>query len=183
MSYLAIGRESKRVLYGAKRGTPHLVRVHPIIVRESDDWNMEDEMKVFLSHSSRDKALVREIRSQLPDRVKTWLDEDELLVGQDLKISIKSAIQEDADFVVIFLGKEAVGSEWVKRELEWSLEREKNIGRVFVLPVLLDDVWDMVEPAEFRNRLYIKCLDQSEDAVRGVARKLSDNIFSWLSRH
>jgi len=140
-------------------------------------------MKVFLSHSSRDKALVREIRSHLPDHVKTWLDEEELLVGQDLKISIKSAIQEDADFVVIFLGKEAVASEWVTRELEWALEREKNIGRVFVLPVLLDDVWGMVEPAEFRNRLYIKCFDQSEDAVREVARKLSDHIFSWLSRH
>jgi len=140
-------------------------------------------MKVFLSHSSRDKALVREIRSHLPDHVKTWLDEEDLLVGQDLKISIHSAIQEDADFVVIFLGKEAVASEWVKRELEWALEREKNIGRVFVLPVLLDDVWDMVEPNEFRNRLYIKCFDQSEDAVRGVAQKLSDHIFSWLSRH
>ena len=51
-------------------------------------------MKVFLSHSSRDKALVREIRSHLPEHVTTWLDEEELLVGQDLKISIKSAIED-----------------------------------------------------------------------------------------
>jgi hypothetical protein len=55
------------------------------------------------------------------------------------------------DFVVIFLGKEAVASEWVKRELLWALESEKNIGRVLVLPVPPDDVWDMVKPAGFWN--------------------------------
>jgi hypothetical protein len=139
-------------------------------------------MKVFLSHSNRDKALVREIRRQLPGHIRTWLDEDDLLVGQDLNISIKSAIQQDADFVVVFLGKEAVASEWVKLELEWALEHEKKIGRVFVLPVLLDDVWNKVEPTEFQNRLYIKCIDQREDAVREAARELIDSIFSWLSR-
>ena len=140
-------------------------------------------MKIFLSHSSRDKALVREIRSHLPEHVKTWLDEDELLVGDELKISIQRAIKEDADFVVIFLGKEAIQSEWVRRELEWALERERTIGRVFVLPVLLDDVWDKVHPKEFRNRLYLKCLDQSADSVRTLALKLSDHIFGWLSKH
>jgi hypothetical protein len=140
-------------------------------------------VQIFLSHSSRDKALVREIRRHLPDHVKTWLDEEELLVGQDLEVSIKSAISEETDFVVIFLGKEAIHSEWVRRELNWSLEREKKIGRVFVLPVLLDDVWDEVEPEGFRDRLYLKCLDQSADGVRNLARQLSDNIFAWLSRN
>ncbi len=139
-------------------------------------------MKVFLSHSSRDKALVREIRSYLPSHVKTWLDENELLIGQPL-VSIKNAIQEDADYVVIFLGKEAVASEWVKRELKWAFEREESIKRTFILPVLLDDVWHTVEPVAFRDRLYIKCFDQSKDVVQRVAQKLCDNIFSWLSRH
>lgn len=140
-------------------------------------------MKIFLSHNSRDKALVREIRSHFPNHVKIWLDEDELLVGQELKVSIKSAIEEDADFVVIFLGKEAVQSEWVKKELSWALEREKKINRVFVLPVLLDDVWELVEPVKFRDRLYLKCFDQSAEGIKNLSKKLSDQIFAWLSRH
>jgi len=41
-----------------------------------------------------------------------------------------------ADFVIIFLGREAMTSEWVRRECEWALERKKQIGRVFFLPVL-----------------------------------------------
>lgn len=140
-------------------------------------------MKVFLSHSNRDKALVREIRSHLPKHVNTWLDENELLIGADLKVSIRNAIQEEADFIVIFLSREAIQSEWVKQELHWALEREKNIGRTFVLPILLEDVWNHVEPKEFQDRLYLKCFDQSEIAVKAIADKLSEHIFAWLSQH
>lgn len=83
-------------------------------------------MKTFLSHSSRDKALVREIRSHLPKHIDPWLDEERLLIGSDLRLSIQQAIQEDADFVVIFLGREAIRSEWVQTELRWALERERG---------------------------------------------------------
>ena len=38
-------------------------------------------MKVFLSHSSRDQALVREVKGLLPDFLNTWLDEDSLCWG------------------------------------------------------------------------------------------------------
>jgi len=140
-------------------------------------------MKVFLSHSRRDRALVREIRRCLPEHLRRWLDESELLIGQDLRVSIRGTIQDDADFVVIFLGKETVASEWIQGELGWALEREGKMDRRFVLPVLLDDVWDIVEPVQFRDRLYLQCFDQSEDAVRAVGQRLSDQIFSWLSTH
>jgi len=119
-------------------------------------------MKVFLSHSRRDRALVREIRRCLPEHLRRWLDESELLIGQDLRVSIRGTIQDDADFVVIFLGKETVASEWIQGELGWALEREGKMDRRFVLPVLLDDVWDIVEPVQFRDRLYLQCFDQSE---------------------
>lgn len=140
-------------------------------------------MKVFLSHSSRDKALVREVRSYLPRHIQTWLDEDDLLVGQDLQISIKEAITDNAEYVVIFLGREAIRSTWVKQELEWALEREHQLGRIFVLPVLLDDCWSEVDPPAFQKRKYLKCLDQSERGVRSLAEALSSAIFAYLSRN
>jgi len=31
-----------------------------------------------------------------------------------------------ADFVIICLGREAIMSEWVRRDCEWALEREKK---------------------------------------------------------
>jgi len=43
-------------------------------------------------------------------------------------MSIRTAIQEEADFVIIFLGREAMKSEGVRREFEWVLEREKFLS-------------------------------------------------------
>jgi len=71
--------------------------------------------------------LVREIRGNLPSYVKTWIDDSDLLVGEELRVSIKSAITMEAEYVVIFLGKEAVRSTWVQQELAWALEHEANL--------------------------------------------------------
>lgn len=137
-------------------------------------------MKIFLCHSSRDKALVREIRSLLPPHVKAWLDESELLVGMELENSIRKAIQRDTDYVVVFLGRDSIKSEWVRKELAWALDREKKIGHTFVLPVLLDDVWDKVTPAEFKNRFYLKCFEQTQAGIRNFTHILSDQLFGWV---
>jgi CheY-like chemotaxis protein len=63
------------------------------------------------------------------------------------------------------------------------MEREKALGRVFVLPILLDDVWADVQPQEFQNRLYLKCFDQSAAVVKAVSQQLAEQIFAWLSTH
>jgi hypothetical protein len=46
----------------------------------------------------------------------------------DTNVSIRNAIQDEADFVIIFLSREAMKPEWVRGELEWALEREKCFG-------------------------------------------------------
>jgi len=46
----------------------------------------------------------------------------------DINVSIRNAIQDEADFVIFFLGREAMKSEWVRRECEWALEREKFLS-------------------------------------------------------
>jgi hypothetical protein len=43
-------------------------------------------------------------------------------------VSITNAIQHEADFVILFLGREAMKPEWVRRECEWALEREKFLS-------------------------------------------------------
>jgi hypothetical protein len=87
------------------------------------------------------------------------------------------------DLVLIFVGRDAVRSAWVKKELEWALKRERELGRSFVFPVLLDDEsWDLLKPTEFRRRKYIKCTDYSEAGVRSTAERLKDELFALSSR-
>lgn len=138
-------------------------------------------MKVFISHSNLVKALVRDVLTYLPNHVRPWLDERELRVGEDLHKVLETAINDKTDFVIVFLDRNAISSEWVQHELAWSMEREKQLGRVFILPVLLEDVWSEVQPQEFQRRKYLKCLDQSKRNVENLAAELKDELFAWLS--
>jgi hypothetical protein len=52
---------------------------------------------------------------------------------------LKSTIQYDVDFLIIFLDANALSSKWVKQELDWALEREIVLSRTFVLPIVLDN--------------------------------------------
>ncbi|QDT98033.1 toll/interleukin-1 receptor domain-containing protein [Gimesia aquarii] len=134
-------------------------------------------MKVFFSHSSRDKSLVREIKNHFPDHFSVWIDEKELLIGRDLSQSIKNAISSDeVDFVVLFLSTYALSSNWVEQELKWALEREKVLKRTFVIPVLLEDILSSVEPPEIQDHLCLSCFDQSESFVKYFANHLYEKI-------
>jgi hypothetical protein len=59
-------------------------------------------MKIFVSHSRRDKALIREIASHLPTYIRPWLDEEQLLFGMNLEASIRTSILSDANYVITF---------------------------------------------------------------------------------
>jgi hypothetical protein len=60
--------------------------------------------------------------------------------GDSFPAELRSSIQSGVDFLIIFLDNEALRSEWVKQELEWAIEREKQLKRTFVLPILLEEV-------------------------------------------
>ena len=75
-------------------------------------------MKIFLSHSGHKKALVREIKRKLPEQMTAWIDEVELLIGEDIGRSIKAAVKHSSDFVVLFVDLNAANSEWVQRGVE-----------------------------------------------------------------
>ncbi len=140
-------------------------------------------MRIFLSHSSRNKPLVREIKGYLPEHIRAWIDETDLLAGENLGRSIKSTIQTATDYLILFVDQYAVSSEWVRQELAWALEQESRLNRVFVLPVVLEkDAWQRLDPAEFRERKYLECYDYTERATRALADNLMNHLFAWISR-
>jgi hypothetical protein len=92
-------------------------------------------MKIFLSHPSRHKPLVRVFKDLLPDFLLIWLDEDSLLWGASVPVELRSTILSSIDFLIIFLDKDALNSKLVMQELEWAVQRERDLKRTFVLPI------------------------------------------------
>jgi len=137
-------------------------------------------MKIFLSHSSRDKALVREIKSYLPNFLDTWLDEEELCWGDRFEKTIERVIESEIDFVIIFLGKDALKSDWVIKEIEWAQKKEENLKRIFLLPILIEFLPVKELPACLSNRLQLKLTNQERSSVKNLADKINDKLYQLI---
>lgn len=109
-----------------------------------------ERLKVFLCHASSDKAAVRQLYQQLASVsfVAPWLDEKDLLPGQDWNLEITKAVGA-ADCGVVCLSNRAINKEgYVQKEIGFALDaaQEKPEGTIFLIPVRL-------EPCEPPNRL------------------------------
>jgi hypothetical protein len=140
-------------------------------------------MKIFLSHASESKALVRRLTEPLPAHVSIWLDRDAMAPGQRFAPRIEAAIRSDCDFVLVFIDEHALASEWVKRETALALQRQQALQRAYVLPVLLQDVGARmkvlgIDPGEM---LYLEACDHSDEGIAAAARSLADELFKHCS--
>jgi hypothetical protein len=98
-------------------------------------------VRIFLCHSSSDKAAVRQLHGRLlADGFQPWLDERELLPGQDWKREIAQAIRS-SDIVLVCLSRESISrTGYVQREIREVLDAAdaRPEGSLFVVPARLE---------------------------------------------
>lgn len=140
-------------------------------------------MKIFLSHASASKPLVRRLTEALPPHVERWLDQDELSTGQKFGKHIEAGIRLECDFLIVFIDEAALASDWVQREVGIGLERQRDLQRPFVLPVLLGDVrvrmHEIGLPAD--EWLYLDARDHSDAGLAASADRLQAELFKHAS--
>jgi cellulose biosynthesis protein BcsQ len=144
-------------------------------------------LRIFLSHSAKDKPIVRELYNRLIENdYDVWLDEVRLLPGQDWDREIEKAI-ELSDAMIVCLSSQSVTKEgYVQRELRYALDLavEKLEGEILIIPVRLDDCevprrissWHYVDyfPKEQRNLAFHrlkKSLDIRENSLVARTKK------------
>lgn len=140
-------------------------------------------MKIFLSHASESKPLVRSLTEPLPAHVSIWLDRDAMAPGQRFDRRIRAAIERECDFVLVFVDEHALASDWVKQETAMALQRQVALQRTFVIPVLLREVQGALaglglDPQE---TLYLDATDLSEAGIAASARTLAEELFKHCS--
>ena len=140
-------------------------------------------MQIFLSHSSRQKPLVREIKKALPEHISAWIDEDRLIFGDNFPKLLEEAIRRETDYVILFLDSTALASSWVRQEVAWALQAEKDFRRLILLPIIIDDsVVDHLSEVDLVNRKHLRLLDYQESSVRLLASSLTSELFALLCR-
>lgn len=138
-------------------------------------------MKIFMSHSSRQKLFVKELRRHLPNSVALWIDERELRLGSNIDSELESAVREDCDFFILVVDSYSNQSEWVQKEISWALDREQELGQNFLLPILVEpEAWKHADP-RIQDRKYLSLSDFTDENIAAVGRSLTSEIFDWLS--
>src|SRR6267378_4421368 len=99
----------------------------------------EFQFDVFLSHSAKDKAVVRDIAARLKrDDVRVWLDEAQIKPGDSIPAKIEEGL-EHSRVLVLCMSANAFGSDWAQLEAGTFRFRDPlNKARRFV-PLRLDD--------------------------------------------
>ena len=110
---------------------------------------MSRQPKLFLCHSSSDKPSVRALhRKLLDDGCQPWLDEEDILPGQDWDREIGLAIRT-SDLVLVCLSRASINKRgYLQKEIRNVLDAadEQPEGTIFVIPARL-------EPCEVPERL------------------------------
>jgi tetratricopeptide (TPR) repeat protein len=122
-------------------------------------------LRIFLCHASDDKTKVHSLYSKLTaDGFDTWLDEENLLPGQEWQIEIPKAVQ-NTDVVIVCLSKKFIVKEgYGQKEIKLALDvaDEKPEGTIFLIPAKLEECkvpdrlirWQWVEL--FKQKGYMK---------------------------
>jgi WD40 repeat protein len=130
---------------------------------------------LFLSYSSKDKVLVRQIAERLrADGLRIWFDEWELHPGDSIPASIEEGL-EHSRVLVLCMSANAFGSEWSRLEAGTFRFRDPlNKERRFI-PVRLDEAPVAGSLAQFlyvdwradlRDREYAKLLDACRPPIK-----------------
>jgi len=135
--------------------------------------------RVFLSHASPDKPVVRRIADALRAAGhEPWLDEEEILVGQSIPAAVERGLR-GADFVVVCLSKAAAERGWVEAERDATLMQQLRERKERLLPVRLEEV---APPHLLAPLAYVDLFPDSQSFERGIAQ-LTRSIAAYETRH
>ena len=126
--------------------------------------------KAFCSHRSVDKPIVMEVFRKLREAgVDAWVDEWEILPGQDFVASINQGLK-DCDVGLVFLSSASMDGKWQQAEISALTAMMVNENKPLI-PVLLDEDVPVDPLLQSRSKLGIDQFEQLVAAIYGRSNK------------
>ncbi|WP_416899212.1 MAG: toll/interleukin-1 receptor domain-containing protein [Minwuia sp.] len=145
-----------------------------------DDLDLGDEnAKVFLSYSRKDRERAQRIADVLRDRhFGVFRDTDDILPTEEWRVRLEQLIAE-ADTIVFLLSPHSAASEVCAWEVDLARDLNKRIA-----PIVIDDVpaETIPEPLTHLNFIFCTERDRFEDAVDSLVSALGVDI-DWIREH
>ena len=124
-------------------------------------------IKVFISHSQRDKQWVREFAEILETSgINVWLDDFEIAVGEPIADKLTEALRSSDSLVFVF-GTQSTQTPWLFFELGMALSLGKRVIAVVGRDVAVKEL-----PEPIRERRYL-VMESPQETAREVAEALT----------
>jgi hypothetical protein len=113
------------------------------------------------------------------NNVRCWFAPEDLKIGDKMRTGIDEAIRVH-DKLLLVLSKRSIESDWVEKEVETALEKERKQKRTVLFPIRLDDAVMRIDggwPADIRRSRNIGDFRRwkTHDAYqKAFARRLRD---------
>ncbi len=101
-----------------------------------------NRLRVFVCHAKEDKASARELHKRLhDDGIDAWLDEEDLLPGEEWKMSIEKAVKLSHVVLVLLSKNSTTKAGYVQKEIKIALDvaDEQPEGTIFIIPIILEE--------------------------------------------
>ncbi len=113
----------------------------------------EQNSLIFISHTTADDALVKELRVKLAlHGLNVWVDSRNLRGGDQLKTEIEQAIRA-ACHVIAVLSTDTINSPWVRQEIQLAKQVAQEKQDYCVIPLLLPGIKPAALGAWFKEEL------------------------------
>ncbi len=102
----------------------------------------QKQLLVFISHANEDNAAARRLYKRLKaDGANPWLDEENLLPGQNWGLEIEKALRASDVILLCFSEVSVAKSGYIQREYKRAMDilQEKPEGAIFIIPIRLDN--------------------------------------------
>lgn len=140
--------------------------------------------KIFLSHKSIDKELVRRFKKTLDElNLKPWLDEDAMVAGDKLERSILKGFQESCA-AVFFITSSFKDAGYLEAEIDYALsEKRKKKDNFSIITLVINEEQDtsIEVPEILRSYVWKEPKDELE-ALREIIKSIPlYPSFDWKS--
>jgi DNA-binding response OmpR family regulator len=143
--------------------------------RAAAGWE-HSKIRIFLCHASQDKPTVRRLHARLKrDGYLPWLDEEQLLGGQDWDLEIRRAVGK-SDVVIVCLSKTSVGKAgYLQKEIKHALDvaDEQPQDAIFIVPLKLS-ACDVPERLRRWQWIDMQQRDGYQQLLRSLRRRAAE---------
>lgn len=117
--------------------------------------------KIFISHSSIDKPFAKRLINELSQdsNIKFWIDENEILVGDDIQKKITKSLKQ-SDYLFLIISENSIKSNWVNFEVSQFMGFADGEN---IIPIVISKGQNFSEPLDNQIRR-LKYLDFSDNA-------------------